>query len=62
MFAHQCVHVGNTISPQRKYDSYQAMPSQAAEKLVSYQGIALQLAEKTGVALDFGWRSGSPLR
>ena len=29
---------------------------------VSYQGVALQLAEKVGVALDFGWRSGSPLR
>jgi hypothetical protein len=28
----------------------------------SYQGIALQLAEKVGFALVFGWRSGLPLR
>jgi probable rRNA maturation factor len=27
---------------------------------VSYQGIALQLAEKVGVALVFGWRGGLP--
>jgi hypothetical protein len=36
---------------------------QSAEKTrVSYQGIALQLAEKAGAALAFGWRSGLPLR
>ena len=29
---------------------------------VSYRGIALQPMEKVEVALDFWWRSGSPLR
>jgi len=32
------------------------------EKVRFDQGIALQLAEKTGAALAFGWRSGLPLR
>jgi len=49
--------------PDRAGPRDQCPAEQAAEKFsASYQGIALQLAEKLDVALDFGWRSGLPLR
>jgi hypothetical protein len=32
------------------------------QEKASYQGIALQLAQKIGVVLGIGWSSGSPLQ